>query len=65
MSGFRSEFTRITAVLLVVGLLGAAATEAQMTRRSKRESNANRQARIARTIEDTYTHRWEVAGGGG
>ncbi len=26
---------------------------------------ANRQARVARNIQDTYSHRWEVAGGGG
>ena len=30
-----------------------------------RETNANRKARIARQIAETYTHRWEVAGGGG
>lgn len=40
-------------------------SQAQSTRRSRRESNANRQARIAREIQDTYTHRFEVAGGGG
>jgi hypothetical protein len=31
----------------------------------RRESNANRKARIARTIAETYAHRWEVGGGGG
>jgi hypothetical protein len=36
---------------------------AQQTKR--RETNANRKARIARQISDTYTHRWEVGGGGG
>lgn len=35
------------------------------SRRPRRETNANRQARIARTIQDTYTHRLEFAGGGG
>ena len=30
-----------------------------------RRYNANRQARIARNIHDTYSHRWEVGGGGG
>ncbi|MBE7180737.1 MAG: hypothetical protein INR71_05940 [Terriglobus roseus] len=30
-----------------------------------RRYNANRQARIARNIHDAYSHRWEVAGGGG
>jgi hypothetical protein len=38
---------------------------AQSVRRARRESNANRKARIARTIAETYGHRWEVAGGGG
>ena len=30
-----------------------------------RRYNANREARIARNIQDAYSHRWEVAGGGG
>ena len=30
-----------------------------------RRITANRKARIQRNIEDTYSHRWEVAGGGG
>jgi hypothetical protein len=38
---------------------------AQSTRRPRRESTANRKARIARTIAETYDHRWEAAGGGG
>jgi len=33
--------------------------------RARRETNASRQARIARTIQDTYSHRYEVFGGGG
>ena len=33
--------------------------------RARRESNASRQARIARTIQATYAHQWEVMGGGG
>jgi hypothetical protein len=33
--------------------------------RARRETNASRQARIQRTIEDTYSHRYEVIGGGG
>ena len=31
----------------------------------RHETNASREARIQRTITDTYTHRWEVFGGGG
>lgn len=33
--------------------------------RQSRRYNANRAARIERTIADTYGHRWEVGGGGG
>ena len=32
---------------------------------ARRETNASRQARIQRTILDTYSHKWEVIGGGG
>ncbi len=52
------------AVLIIV-LLAAAPSSAQSTRRPRRESTANRKARIARTIEQTYGHPWEAAGGGG
>ncbi len=31
----------------------------------RRETNASRQARIARAIQDTYSHKYEVYGGGG
>ena len=44
-------------------LFSAGAHGQIITRR--RETNANRQARIARTINETYTHRWEFGGGGG
>jgi opacity protein-like surface antigen len=66
MFGFRLSVKCAVAVLLA-GLMasGVSALEAQSTHRTRRESNANRKARIARTIEDTYTHRWEVGGGGG
>lgn len=33
--------------------------------RQSRRYNANREARIQRTIAETYGHRWEVGGGGG
>lgn len=32
---------------------------------ARRETNASRQARIQRTIQDTYSHQWEITGGGG
>jgi hypothetical protein len=42
-----------------------AASSGQAQRNARRETNANRRARIAREVQETYTHRWEVAGGGG
>jgi hypothetical protein len=45
--------------------LAAIPASAQSAHRTRRESNANRKARIARTIAETYSHRWEAAGGGG
>src|ERR1700679_1417281 len=65
MFGFRLS-VKCAAAVLLAGFIasGVSAVEAQ-THRTRRESNANRKARIARTIEDTYTHRWEVGGGGG
>jgi Outer membrane protein beta-barrel domain len=66
MFGFRLNVKCVTGVLLAILVAsGASAVEAQSTRRTRRESNANRKARIARTIEATYSHRYEVAGGGG
>jgi hypothetical protein len=65
MFGFSMKVKCIAGVLLAIVASGASALEAQTTRRTRRESNANRQARIARTIEATYSHRYEVAGGGG
>ena len=56
--------TAFVAVLLVVIMASTPAT-AQSARRQRRESTANRKARIARTIEATYGHPWEAAGGGG
>jgi hypothetical protein len=66
MFGFRSSVKCVAGVLLV-GLMasGAVAVQAQVTHRTRRESSANRKARIARTIAETYSHRWEVGGGGG
>jgi len=49
----------------MVVVLMASTGVAQNVRRSDRETNANRKARIARQIKDTYTHSWEVGGGGG
>ncbi|WP_263368101.1 outer membrane protein [Edaphobacter bradus] len=48
---------------LVIG--GAGHLQAQVSRRPRHESTANRKERIQRIIHDTYSHRYEVAGGGG
>ena len=61
---------RLRGSLIVLGallpaLIWGGAAEAQSQHRTRRESSANRKARIARTVEETYSHKWEVAGGGG
>ncbi len=53
------------ATVLMAVLLAASPVHAQSTRRPARETNANRKARIAQQVTETYTHRWEVGGGGG
>ncbi len=57
----------VAALLLLLAMAAVTPAEAQQSSRtrSKRESTVNRKARIARTIEQTYSHRWEAAGGGG
>ena len=59
---FMAAFVGIA--ILALALLSATAAHAQ-GRNPRRETNANRKARIAREIAETYSHRWEVAGGGG
>jgi len=53
------------ASLLATLLMAASSAGAQSVRRTRRESTVNRKARIARTIANTYGHRYEVGGGGG
>jgi hypothetical protein len=66
---FRSLSRLITSTSVLAALLIAVSTafsaNAQAPRRTGHETNATRQARIARQMEETYSHRWEVAGGGG
>jgi hypothetical protein len=57
--------TQAFALFITIAVFAAASAHAQTTRRSAHETNASRQARIARQIKETYTHRWEVGGGGG
>lgn len=66
MFGFNLKKKCVTVMLLAAVMAsGASIAQAQLSRRQRRETNANRQARIARIVQDTYSHRWEVAGGGG
>ncbi len=46
-----------------VAPVGSARSPVAVSR--SRRKNSNRQARIARNIQDSYSHKWEVAGGGG
>jgi hypothetical protein len=66
MFGFRLSVKQVAGVLLAASMAsGAVAIQAQTTGRTRRESSANRKSRIERTIAETYSHRFEVAGGGG
>ena len=67
MRGFGSAWMAFTApvVLLLTLIPSTAEAQARRPARSRRETNANRRARIDRAIADTYSHRWEIAGGGG
>ena len=66
MFGFRLSVKCAAGMLLAGSIVGGAvAVQAQTTHRTRRESSANRKARIERTIAETYSHRFEVAGGGG
>src|ERR1700753_3524079 len=77
MCDVRRTVARVVLMGLAAGLLATTvtgakaqiATQAQIRRRqeahARRETNASRQARIQRTINETYAHRWEVAAGGG
>jgi hypothetical protein len=69
MFGFRSSRQRLAVVVSIAAIFAvifalAPAAQAQ-GRRNRRESNANRKARIQREIENTYNHRYELFGGGG
>ena len=55
----------LIAGVVLLGAAGKSEGQQKKQKRSHRETNAARQARIARTIEDTYSHEWEVTGGGG
>jgi hypothetical protein len=55
----------VTAALAVLFASLASTAAAQKSRRPRRETTATRKARVEKTIEQTYGHPWEAAGGGG
>jgi hypothetical protein len=62
---FRFSFRARLALSLAFVMAAVSMTlPAQTTTRSRRES-ATRRAHIARDIEQTYSHRWDIFGGGG
>ena len=70
MFRFTIQAPRALAATAAIVLLSATVAQAQtapngapLPTRARR--NASRQSRIARNIQDSYSHRWEVAGGGG
>jgi hypothetical protein len=69
MFGFAGRvqtFSKAATALLAAALLTLAAQPANAQQKPRRrETNANRQARIARLTEETYAHRYEIFGGGG
>jgi hypothetical protein len=68
MSGFRLSTQRLVVILSIaifsIAALSGSTAHAQ-GRRNRRESNANRKARIERTIQETYSHKYELFAGGG
>jgi hypothetical protein len=64
-SSSRFNLSTHALALFLIAVSAASSAHAQTPRRTGHETNASRQARIARQIAETYTHRWEVAGGGG
>lgn len=58
----RKFAARCTAAFAAVTCITALA--AAQTPTTHHETNASREARIQRTIKDTYSHQWEVFGGG-
>jgi hypothetical protein len=55
----------LAAGLLAGALAPAHGQKKKQPQRARRETNASRQARIQRTIDETYGHKYEVFGGGG
>ena len=70
MCDVRKSVVRLVVVGLAAGLFSGVSATANAQKKkqqqhARRETNASREARIQRTINYTYSHRWEVFGGGG
>jgi hypothetical protein len=72
MCDVRKTAVRLVLMGLAAGLLAGALAPARaqtakkkQSAHARRETNASRLARIQRTIEATYAHRYEIIGGGG
>jgi hypothetical protein len=74
MCDVRKQAVRLVLMGLAAGLMAAAVTPMQGQIKSKKkkqdtqvhhETNATRLARIQKTTQETYAHRYEVIGGGG
>jgi len=72
MCDVRKSVARLVVMGLAVGMLAGTFAPAKgqtvkkkQVNRARHETNATRLARVQRTIEDTYSHRYEVTGGGG
>jgi hypothetical protein len=70
MSGFRKNKQRLAQfpffiLAILTAVVAASGSACAQARPVHRETNANRKQRIERTIQDTYSHRWEIFGGGG
>ncbi len=62
----RALLSLVTLLLLTSGLFAQTApSTAPAPGGVSRRIRANRQARVQRNIQDTYSHRYEIAGGGG
>lgn len=65
MFGIRVCVRRMLVAGLMVGMGVGGGLQGQAPRRGRRESTANRKARIQKAIDETYSHRQEASGGGG
>ncbi|QHN02491.1 hypothetical protein FTO74_03205 [Granulicella sp. WH15] len=55
----------VAACLAAAVVAATVPAQAQSASRIRRESNQNRKNRIQRTVDETYSHRYEAGGGGG